>query len=93
MVMLPRPKATILTMIPSDPDNRPDNDEAAPRSAGFLQVLGAVLWGFLGIRKRASGERDMVTIKPLHVIVAAVLAAAALVAALVALVTIITRKG
>jgi hypothetical protein len=91
--MLPRPKATILAMIPSDPETPPRNDDPAPRSASFLQVLGAVLWGFLGIRKRASGERDMVTIKPLHVIIAAVLAAAALVAALVTLVTIITRKG
>ncbi len=92
MVRLPRPKATTLAMIPSDPDT-PRSDEPAPRAAGFLQVLGAVFWGFLGIRKRASGERDMVTIKPLHVIVAAVLAAAALVTALVALVTIVTRKG
>jgi hypothetical protein len=91
--MLRRPKATNLAMMPSDPDTPPRNDESAPRSASFLQVLGAVLWGFFGIRKRASGERDMVTIKPLHVIVAAVLAAATLVAALVALVTIITRKG
>ena len=93
MVRLPRPKATALTMIPSDPDTPPRNDEPAPRSASFLQVLGAVFWSFLGIRKRASGERDMVTIKPLHVIVAGVLAAAAIVAALAVLVTIITRKG
>ena len=79
-------------MTPSDPDT-PRSDEPAPRAAGFLQVLGAVFWSFLGIRKQASGERDMVTIKPLHVVVAGVLAAAAIVATLVALVTMITRKG
>jgi hypothetical protein len=56
-------------------------------------VLGAVFWSFLGIRRRAAGERDMVTIKPLHVIVAGLLAAAALVGALLLLVTAITRKG
>jgi hypothetical protein len=80
-------------MHPSDPDTRPRDDGPAPRSAGFLQVLGAVFWSFFGIRKRAAGERDMVTIKPLHVIIAGLLGAAALVATLVALVTIITRKG
>jgi hypothetical protein len=79
-------------MTPSDPDT-PGSDEPAARAAGFLQVLGAVFWSFLGIRKMAAGERDMVTIKPLHVIVAGVLAAAIVVAALLVLVTIITRKG
>ena len=63
----------------------------APPTAGFLRVLGAVFSSFLGIRKKAAGERDMVTIKPVHVIVAGVLAAALLVAALAALVLAITR--
>ncbi|HEV3239552.1 MAG TPA: DUF2970 domain-containing protein [Casimicrobiaceae bacterium] len=71
----------------------PQEPPPAPRAAGFLQVLGAVFWSFLGIRRRAAGERDMVTIKPLHVIVAGLLAAAALVGALLLLVTAITRKG
>jgi len=62
-----------------------------PAQAGFLRVLGAVLAAFLGIRKRASGERDTVTIKPLHVIVAGVLSAGALVALLLLLVRSITR--
>ena len=80
-------------MTPSDPDTPPRDGDPAPRAAGFVQVLGAVFWSFFGIRKRAAGERDMVTIKPLHVILAAVFAAAVLVAAVLALVTIITRKG
>lgn len=71
----------------------PQEPPPAPRAAGFLQVLGAVFWSFLGIRRRAAGERDMVTIKPLHVIVAGLLAAAVLVGALLLLVTAITRKG
>lgn len=54
-------------------------------------MLGAVLAAFLGIRKRASGERDEVTIKLLHVIVAGVLSAAVLVGLLVILVRSITR--
>jgi hypothetical protein len=64
-----------------------------PRPAGFLRVLGAVFSSFLGIRKKAAGERDMVTIKPAHIIIAGVLGAAILVAALVVLVSFVTRQG
>ena len=81
-----------LAMTPNDPHVPPD-DGAGPRPAGFLQVLGAVFWSFFGIRKKAAGERDMSSIKPLHVIVAGVLGAAFLVATLVLLVSYITRKG
>lgn len=81
-------------MAASDPDPTPaEHPTPEPRAAGFLQVLGAVFWSFLGIRKKAAGERDVVTIKPLHVIVAGLLAAAVLVGTLVLLVTAITRKG
>jgi hypothetical protein len=80
-------------MTASDPNaTPPGTPPPAPRTAGFLQVLGAVFWSFLGIRKKAAGERDMVTIKPAHVIVAGLLAAAVLVFALILLVTAITRK-
>lgn len=79
-------------MTPDDPHAAPPDDRP-PRSAGFLQVLGAVFWSFLGIRKRAAGERDMVTIKPLHVILAGALLAAVMVAVVLLLVTAITRKG
>jgi hypothetical protein len=55
--------------------------------------MGAVFWSFFGVRKRASGERDQVTIKPVHVIVAGLLGAAMLVAVVATLVTVITHKG
>lgn len=70
----------------------PDRREAPP-AAGFLRVMSAVFFSFLGIRRKASGERDMVTIKPVHVIVAGLLGAAIFVAVLIFLVTIITRKA
>jgi hypothetical protein len=69
----------------------PPAPEHAP-AAGFLRVLGAVFSSFLGIRRKASGERDMVTIKPVHVVIAGVLGAAIFVAILVTLVTMITHK-
>ena len=80
-------------MTPSDPHAPPPEGGAGPRQAGFLQVLGAVFSSFFGIRKKAAGERDMVSIKPLQVIVAGVLGAAVLVVTLVLLVSYITHKG
>jgi hypothetical protein len=76
-----------------DPSFRSPDRRDAPAPAGFLRVLGAVFSSFLGIRRKASGERDMVSIKPVHVIIAGVLGAAIFVAVLVALVTLITRKA
>ena len=79
-----------LDPVPSEAQSHPSPE---PPSAGFLRVLAAVFSSFLGIRKKAAGERDMVTIKPAHVIVAGALVAAILVAVLVALVSVITGKG
>jgi len=75
-----------------DPPPPPSRTEPAA-AAGFLRVLAAVFASFLGIRRKAAGERDMVTIKPVHVIIAGLLGAAIFVAVLVALVTMITRKA
>jgi DUF2970 family protein len=63
------------------------------REAGFLQVLGAVFSSFFGVRKKAAGERDMVSIKPVHVIVAGVLGAAILVGLVLTLVRLVTHAG
>ena len=71
----------------------PEPPPAVHRTAGFAQVVGAVFWSFFGVRRKAAGERDMVTIKPLHVVVAGLLGAAIFIFVLIALVTIVTRKG
>jgi hypothetical protein len=68
-----------------------DPDPVDRPSAGFLQVMGAVFASFFGVRKRASGERDVGSIKPVHVIAAGVLGAAILVAAIATLVHFVTR--
>jgi hypothetical protein len=73
-------------------DLPPVADPNAPR-ASFLRVFAAVFSSFLGIRKKAAGERDAVSIKPLHVILAGLLGAAILVAALFTLVRFITHPG
>ena len=45
--------------------------ESLVKQASFLDTVKAVLSGFLGVRKRADHER--VRLKPVHVIVTAVL--------------------
>ena len=64
--------------------------EQPPGKATPLQVVKAVLSAFIGIRKRAAHERDVVTITPLQVIVTGVIAAIVFVVSLVVLVRWIT---
>ncbi len=64
---------------------------AGRRAAGPLDVAKAVFWSFLGIRKRAALEQDMVTLKPLHVVIAGIIGAGILVFSIVMLVRFVTR--
>ena len=73
------------------PSQRPGPESAPP--ASFLKVLGAVFSSFFGVRKRSAGERDEVSIKLHHVIIAGLLGAAMLVAAVATLVAFITRHA
>ena len=43
--------------------------DKAPR-AGMLQVFKAVMWSFLGIRKRAAHEADVARLHPAQIVVA-----------------------
>ena len=61
-----------------------------PRRATPLQVAKAVASAFIGIRRRAAHERDVVTITPVQAIIAGVIGAAIFVASLVLLVRFIT---
>ena len=62
----------------------------APRKATPLQVAKAVASAFVGIRRRAAHERDVVTITPVQAIIAGVIGAAIFVASLILLVRHIT---
>ena len=66
----------------------PDREDVSPtaRRARFGQTLRAVLWSFFGIRKSADHEQDVKNLNPIHVVIAAVLAAAVFVVFLVVLV-------
>jgi hypothetical protein len=75
-----------------DVDPPPAGDPEPPR-ASFLQVFAAVFASFLGIRKKAAGERDATSIKPVHVILAGLLGAAILVIAVFTLVRLISHPA
>ena len=75
-----------------DPYPPPVGDPDPPR-ASFLRVLGAVFASFIGIRKKAAGERDAISIKPWHFVIAGILGAAILATAVLILVRLITHPG
>ena len=52
----------------------------------FVDTLKTVAAGFLGVRRRSDHDRDTVAIRPVHVIVAGLLAAALFVGTLVVIV-------
>ena len=82
----------------SQPDNTPPPAAGtppganAPKQATLVQVAGAVFWSFFGIRKGKHMRQDAVTIKPLQVVVVAVVLAIVFVFALIALASFITRN-
>ena len=65
----------------------------APKPASPLQVAKAVFWSFLGIRKRAAHESDLVQLKPAQVIIAGIIGAAVLVSGLILLVRFIVSRA
>ena len=74
----------------TSPESSPP--EPPPARASLLQIASAVFWSFFGVRKGKDMERDAVTIKPLHIVIAGLVAGVVFVLLLVALVTFLTRK-
>jgi hypothetical protein len=66
---------------------------AARRKRSFLRTFLAVFWSFFGVRKARDLEQDASELKPVHVVVAGIVAAALFVAALIALVTWVISSG
>ena len=62
------------------------------KKASALQVLKAVFWSFLGIRRRRDYEADSVELKPQQVIVAGLIGAVLFVASLILLVHFVISK-
>ena len=60
--------------------------QAVARKGSFWQTLKAVGWSFFGVRQASEYEKDVNQLNPVHVIVAAVIAAAVFVGVLMAVV-------
>jgi hypothetical protein len=68
-------------------DNQPREGRPSP-----WRAVSAVLGAFIGIRKSSARDKDLASLRPVHVIVAGVIAAAVFVLTLVTLVRLITAK-
>ncbi|HEY7674556.1 MAG TPA: DUF2970 domain-containing protein [Burkholderiales bacterium] len=68
--------------------------EQTPKAASPLQVVKAVFWSFLGVRKRSAHESDVAQLKPVQVVIAGLIGAALFVLSLVLLVKfVVSRAG
>jgi hypothetical protein len=63
------------------------------KKAGILTVAKAVLWSFLGIRKRAEHEADIGRITPVQAIVAGLIGAAIFIGVLVLVVKLVLSNA
>ena len=63
--------------------------ERAMRPASFLDVLKTIAFGALGVRRRADHERETTGIKPLHIVIAGVVAAAVFILTLITIVRVV----
>ncbi|MGF6758547.1 DUF2970 domain-containing protein [Paraburkholderia sp. GAS334] len=59
------------------------------RKSSFGQSMKAVLWSFLGVRKRRDLEADATQLNPLHVVAAALICAAILIGVLIFVVRLV----
>jgi hypothetical protein len=66
------------------------DEERGDKRSNPLRAVSAVLGAFIGIRKSAARDKDLASLKPIHVIVAGLIAAAVFVATIVTLVLVIT---
>ena len=73
--------------------NDPRPDPPSQRSAGPLQIASAVFWGFFGVRKQRKLEQDVTTIKPQHIVIAAVIGAVLFVLLLIVIVRLIVANA
>lgn len=62
------------------------------RKASFGATMKAVFWSFFGVRKGRDHARDVATLNPVHVIIAALIGVALFIGVLVLLVRIAVAK-
>jgi amino acid transporter len=69
-----------------------NDKDAGGRKPTLAATIKAVLWSFMGIRKRSDYEHDSANLNPLHLIIAALLGVALFIGVLVVVVKIAVAK-
>jgi hypothetical protein len=59
------------------------------KKSSFVQSMKAVMWGFLGVRKKAGLQEDVSTLSFVHIIIAGVVGALIFMAILLVIVKIV----
>jgi hypothetical protein len=68
-----------------------ERDDDRTRTATFGQAMRAVFWSFFGVRRGSDQARDAAQLRPVHVIVAALLGVAIFVGILIAIVHTVVK--
>ncbi len=69
-----------------------DLEKPTQRKASFGATIKAVLWSFLGIRKKSGYEQDAAQLNPVHVVIAGVIGAVIFIVTLIVLVKFVVAK-
>ncbi len=69
-----------------------DLKEVTQRKMSFGATVKAVLWSFIGVRKKSAYEEDTQNLNPVHVIIAGIIAAILFVITLLAVVKVVVAK-
>ena len=69
-----------------------DLKKSTQRKASFGATMKAILWSFLGIRKKSDYEKDAAQLNPVHVIIAGLIGALIFIATLIIIVKIVVAK-
>jgi hypothetical protein len=69
-----------------------DLKEATQRKLSFFATMKAVMWSFLGIRKKSGYEQDAAKLNPVYVILAGILGAIIFITILLLIVRSVVAK-
>jgi hypothetical protein len=62
------------------------------KQSSFLQSMKAVMWGFLGVRKKSGLQDDVASLSFVHIILAGILGAVIFMAALLLIVKMVVSR-
>ena len=83
-----------MTETPPLPNDAPGDDVPVTSRKGSLRgTVLAVVWSFLGIRRRADYAKDLEQLNPVHVVIAGLIGVAIFIGVLIALVSWVLSSG